>query len=73
MNYHRQCILKKGTTTTVSWIPLEFAEKGKIVDLKNDGIWEKGWTVEAAGTTLPTHFVIDRSQEYKKHRTRTDI
>lgn len=65
--------MKKGTTTTVSWIPLEFAEKGKIVNLKNDGVWDNGWVVDAIGTKLPTHFVIDRSQEYKKHRKRTDI
>lgn len=73
MNYHRQCILKKGTTITVSWIPEEFAEKGKEVDLKNEGVWEKGWVVSEVGTRLPTHFVIDRSQDYSKFKTRTDI
>ena len=73
MNYHKQCILKKGTATTVSWIPEEFAKEGRVVELKNNGVWEDGWVVSGVGTRLPTHFVIDRSQDYKNMKKETDI
>lgn len=73
MTYHKQCILRKGTTITVSWIPEKFAHPGKHLKLKDDGKWVDGWVVEVVGTRLDSTYVENRSQEYKKHRERTDI
>lgn len=37
-----------GFLRTVSWIPQEFAEVGRKLKLKNNGVWESGWVVETA-------------------------
>lgn len=73
MTFHKQCILRNGNTTTVSWIPEEFAHIGKYVKLKDNGVWVDGWKVEAVGTRLATQFVENRSQDYSKFKTNTDI
>jgi hypothetical protein len=73
MAYHRQCKLKRGDAVTVSWIPENFAVKGKVVKLKDRGIWVDGWKVDFVGTRLPTKYVINRSQDYKNQRKVTDI
>jgi len=38
MNY-KQCLLKKGESGRVTWLPEKFAKKGKILRLKDDDGW----------------------------------
>ena len=52
----RQCNLEKpipgpggGTRHQVSWIPEEFAKKGKFLRLKEGDVWEDGWKVTGVG------------------------
>ena len=73
MSHHRQCKLIKGDTTTVSWIPEKFAQEGKFLKLKDNGVWEDGWEVVAIGTKLPTKYVINRSQDHVHQRKASDI
>ncbi len=42
--YH-QCHLRRGNDKQVTWVPAEFAEKGKILRVKEKGKWEDGWKV----------------------------
>lgn len=71
-----QCRLRRRNTWTVSWIPEQFAHKGKVLKLKSDnGEWVDGWIVESAGrdgmrTVDQCHIA---SQFWKKHRAATDI
>lgn len=73
---HVQCGLVKGHTRLVSWLPREFAKPGRVVKLKNDdGSWDNGWMVETAAqdSALPSKWVQERAQDYKKMRKMTDI
>ncbi len=71
--YYRQCRLQKGNTHQMSWIPEEFAVKGKIIKLRDeDGVWDDGWKVnEAYSTRLETHDLPDPHSEIKGHRKAT--
>jgi hypothetical protein len=52
------------------WLPKKFAVTGEIVDIKDVG---EGWIVSETFTELPTAFVLERSQDYKKQRKASDI
>ena len=52
--FYRQCRLVKrvenGECVQVSWIPEPYATKGRIVKLRESGVWDDGWVVVSAGT-----------------------
>ncbi len=52
--YYRQCRLRKrfdgGELVQVSWIPEPYATAGRVVKLREDGVWDDGWVVVGAGT-----------------------
>lgn len=82
MIYYRQCLLERGQTNQVSWIPEQFAKKNKYIKLKNnkesgclveEGKWEDGWKVIEVGIRMPEDIVLSNSQAYKHHRKNTDI
>lgn len=70
---HVQCKLRRGTLTTVSWIPSRYAKKGTYLKLKDDdGVWENGWEViETWGKEKSTD-VLARAEFHKTHRDGTD-
>jgi hypothetical protein len=71
---YTQCRLVKNGSTQVSWIPSTFAQPGRIVDLKEDGMWTKGWEVlEVFPGTQPNKVVEDRARDHINHRKATDI
>ena len=59
----------------VSYIPLERAVKGAVVDLKDEtGAWSRGWHVaDDPGTPRPFADVHRHSQDHKKTREASDI
>jgi len=86
--YFRQCILQKGNTTKVTWLPEKYAKVGKILELKvflanddsesdcilKDGGWEDGWKVAKVGTIrLTKEENSSISRDYRYHRKRTDV
>lgn len=71
---YRQCVLRRpiagGHQQTTSWLPLQFADVGRRLRLKDDdGNWEGGWEVVAAGHTQdrPT----SPHEQIKNHRRAT--
>lgn len=77
---HVQAILEKktpkGVTVQHSWIPEKHAIVGHFVKLKNeDGTWDDGWEVTgtAMQNPMPSKWVQERSMDYKKMRSMTDI
>ena len=68
---YQQCRMTKDNREHIAWIPSEFAQVGKVIDI--DGLG-KGWTV-----TVATNHKIDNkaadsmSQMYKKTRKASDI
>jgi hypothetical protein len=70
--FYRQCLLKKGTLVTTSWIPEKFAVLGKVLKLKDDdGSWDNGWVVEAVYGRLEESKLPDSHREIRKLGTRT--
>lgn len=73
---HTQCLLKKGNTTQVSWIPSFFAVKGKFVKLGARGTdkkdWDDGWEIIETWSTKSTEEIDDFSQDYKKQHRASD-
>lgn len=49
---YRQCRLERktenGVCCQVSWIPVPYCVKGKVLKLRSNGIWENGWEVISA-------------------------
>ena len=68
MTFYRQCTLQKGNTTTVSWIPEEFAKTTKILKLKDrDDVWDDGWRVVQVGTMrLAEDVALERARNFKE-------
>lgn len=71
----RQCRLRHETgVIDTTWIPVEFAVKGKPLRLKRDGGWQEGWMVEEAFSgDLPSEVVQERERDFKNHRKATDV
>jgi len=71
--YHVQCKLKKklasGESIQTTWIPKEFAKKGKFVKLKDDD----GWEVVEVYSSMLTKDVQKNERNYTHHRKATDI
>lgn len=68
-----QCVLRKGKSTQVAWIPAKFAKVGKKIELKENGEWEEGWEVQSIYHSSRFYEVRERSQDYKKQRLASDI
>lgn len=62
-----QCRLQNGNRLTVSWIPEEYAVKGKIVKLydRDTKRWENGWIVMDIGARQPSDFIRNSPHLYK--------
>ena len=74
----RQCVLRRksenGTVTTLSWIPDEYARKGKIVKLKDAVGWTDGWKVMFVSLcSFPEDMIATIERQSVNHRKRTDI
>ena len=75
--FYRQCSLEKktpeGTLNQVSWIPEEFAKKGKFIKLKEGEEWQDGWKVINVGGRKEEKEVRERSRDHKNQREASDI
>jgi hypothetical protein len=69
---HRQCKLRKGNQLMWSWLPSKYAKVGKVLDLKDDGEWERGWTVEEVWGEARSLDVLARADLWRHHRDGTD-
>ena len=71
--FYRQCRLVRpvptGEHVVVSWIPDRFAERDRVVKLKDDGgSWSDGWVVTAVGSNrLATNQLPDFHELRKAH------
>lgn len=70
--FYKQCRLEKkidgGSLIQVSFIPEQFAVKGKVLKLRENGEWVNGWKVVGAGTNrYETSELPDFHQVSKAH------
>lgn len=56
-----------------AFIDSTLAQEGRIVDLKIDGAWNRGWRVETVGSSMDSTMVQARERDFKNHRKATDI
>ena len=73
-----QCQLRRDNQQQMLWIPTKFATEGRRVGLREKTIqggayWDEGWVVDKIFTTMPSSYVLERSQDYKKTREASDI
>ncbi|UTU07822.1 hypothetical protein CcrC1_gp136 [Caulobacter phage C1] len=67
-----QCRLTRGDQgVQVSWIPSEFAQVGRIVDLKEKDYWSNGWRVDQTWGTMDASVIADRSRDHLNHSKAT--
>jgi len=77
MAFYRQCFLRhnleQGIQFQTTWIPEQFAVKGKTLKLKDDnGIWVDGWVVDRVyQRDVPEKHLPDSHIEIKAHRRNT--
>lgn len=77
MNYV-QCLLEKklpneAKQTSVSWIPQEFAKKGKKLELLKNDVWECGWTVIETYAVKDEKYVLLKERDHLKQREASDV
>ncbi|AXQ69727.1 hypothetical protein HOU03_gp540 [Caulobacter phage CcrSC] len=69
-----QCRMTRGETgVLISWIPTEFAQVGRKIDLKEKDFWSRGWIVDKVWTTMDAKAVAERGHDYRIHRRATDV
>jgi len=58
-----------------TWLPQEYAELDKYLELKNDDDqWENGWqVVDIYDPPMEEAQLMERSQDYKRTRKASDI
>jgi hypothetical protein len=70
--YYRQCKMSCDNKTTHSWIPEEFAIRGKLVILKDMG--PRAWMVdEVSSTRITQNEAMAQSMDHKHQRDVSDI
>lgn len=68
--FYRQCLLVKGRTIQVAWIPEDLAKEGKYIQIKKDN----GWFVEFVSSSRKIQEeVLNHERDHLYHRNRTDI
>lgn len=75
---YKQCTLRKktenGERVQVSWIPVGHSVVGKVIGLKENGVWDEGWEVVSAGSQVMSHdYLLKRERDYVNHRKATDV
>jgi hypothetical protein len=74
MTFYKQCKLLGNGSIIVTWIPEEFAKKGKCIQLKEIKGWVNGYLVEEVyNTRLDEKVLIERSEDYKHTRKASDV
>jgi hypothetical protein len=73
-----QCKLIRGQETQTIWLPTKYATEKRRVGLREKtpqggAYWDEGWVVDEIYTTLPSDYVLERSQDYKKTREASDV
>lgn len=63
MTYYKQCVLKKGNSQTVSWIPEQYAKVDKILSLKEDDGWQ---VLHVGAVRLSESVVVEQERDYKE-------
>jgi len=65
-------LVKEGAAQIV-YIPSHLAQVGKTVKIqREDGTWDDGWQVKETYTKLPTAYVQDRANDFKRTRKASD-
>lgn len=72
MTMMTQCRMERNGFYDTAWIDAKLALKD-IVDIKIDGIWQRGWRILTRGSSLSVDVVNKRSRDYKTHREGTDV
>lgn len=76
--YYCQCRLKKvlklgEISHEVSWIPEKFAQKGRLLKIKRNGVWDNGWEVINVWDKKSRDEVMEMSRNYLHQREASDI
>jgi hypothetical protein len=74
--FYRQCVLRKVTTITTTWIPEKFAQKGRPVKLRLEtgkDEWDDGWVVESVGARASEEQVRMMERDHARTRKASDI
>lgn len=76
--YYKQCVLKKGNSAQICWIPERFAHLGAVLRLriKKTNEWDDGWVVVNDCKTairLEEDILHEYENDYKNQRKASDI
>ena len=62
---YTQVEMVRGNIHQLSWIPSKFAVLGKVLKIKEKGVWEDGWQVIDVGGTLNADYVLSHERDYR--------
>lgn len=61
-NYYKQCLLRRGDTQQIVWIPEELAVHGKFVRIEE----EDGWMVKCVWQRANRDWLTDNLRDMRK-------
>ncbi len=73
MTMMTQCRLERNGSTQVAYIDAALATPGRVLDIREQGVWQEGWRVQEVYSSMPATMVAARERDYKNHRKSTDI
>ena len=71
-----QCLIQKENKQETIWIEKKFAQQDRAIKVEqDDDTWEEGWRVAKvyAGVELTGQYLRERSQDYKRTRSSSDV
>jgi hypothetical protein len=79
-DFYRQCLLRKGDLSQMTWLPEQFAEVGRYVKLRNrdpritdpEQEWSDGWRVETSSTPVAAAYVEAHERDFMSQRLARD-
>jgi hypothetical protein len=68
---YRQCEVRRGAAIRLTWIPAEYAVKGRVLRLRDNGEWSDGWVVREVYPDTERIIAPSPQGEIRRHRRAT--
>ena len=69
---YRQCEVRRGPAIRLAWIPSTYAVIGRVLRLRDVGVWTDGWVVTEVYPDTERIIPPSPQKDIRRHRRATD-